>query len=98
MVPGAPLSYKKSSETDVEYKGHIEDTTLLVNLLPAEYLDIYVRDATSPVMIYEENGFADLTGIFETNGGAICFIRQSNKEKTAKPTVCPKRIVRTHSV
>ena len=41
-------------------------------------------------MIYNENNFTELTGIVEENGGAVCFIRQSYKEKIAKPTICPK--------
>ena len=71
-------------------EGHVEDTNLLVNLLPANYPDLYDRNATIPGIINKENDFTDTTGVAEANGGAIPSIRKSNKEKISKPTVCPK--------
>ena len=71
----------------MEWKGHIADANLLVNLLPANCLDPYVRNTTGQVIIYKGNDFTNLTGMVETNGGSIWFIRKLNEERIVIPTV-----------
>ena len=74
----------------MERKGRIEDVNLLVNVPPVICPDLYVCNAACQVIIYKGNDFTDLTGMFETNGGSIWFIRTLNEEKIVIPTVFHK--------
>ena len=57
------LPYKKSSARVMERTERIEGLNLLSNVLPANWPDLYVYDATSQAIIYEGNNFTDPAGM-----------------------------------